>query len=167
MESLSDYLDIIEDIIESGRNVPFSNRVSIEKEKIFEVISEIRMNLPVELRNAQRIIEEHDKIIDEARTRAEQLISAAEQRCYELTNESEIVAKATEHATEVMEETKKNARELRINAIDYADEVIAKTEANIKHARDIIANQYALMEEYMDRIIDVMNKNRQELHGSK
>lgn len=165
MESLLDYLDAIEDILDTSKSVPFSNKISVEKERIFDIISEIRLNLPNEIRHAQRIIEDHDKIINEAKARAAGIIKESEGEAKTLTNNHEIFRRATEQASEVIEETKRNARDMRLNAMDYADEMLEKTESMIREAMENMEQQYKIMLDYFAQTIDVLYENRQQLRG--
>lgn len=53
MDSVMQLLDEVEEILDNSRAVPFSNRVTIDKEEIYDIISEIRMKLPNELKQSQ------------------------------------------------------------------------------------------------------------------
>ena len=165
MDSLLDYLDQIEDILDASKSVPFSNKVSVEKERIYEVMNEIRLNLPAEIRHAQRIIEDHDKIISDARAKATGVLKEAEEEAKLLTNEHEIFRRANEQAADVIEESKKSARDLRLNAMDYADEILEKTEDMIKETMDNIDEQFRMVNSYLSQTVDVLYENRQSLRG--
>ena len=165
MDSLLDYLDQIEDILDASKSVPFSNKISVEKERIYDVMNEIRLNLPTEIRHAQRIIEDHDKIIADARVKASSILKEAEEEAKLLTNEHEIFRRANEQATDLIEESKKNARDLRLNAMDYADEILEKTEGMIKEGMENIDEQFRLVNNYLSQTIDVLYENRQSLRG--
>ncbi|MCL2398890.1 MAG: ATPase [Defluviitaleaceae bacterium] len=165
MDSLLDYLDQIEDILDASKSVPFSNKISVEKERVYDVMNEIRLNLPNEIRTAQRIIEDHDKIMADARSKAASILKEAEEEAKLLTNDHEIFRRAAEQATETIEETKKNARDMRLNAMDYADEILEKTENMVKEAMENIDEQFKLVNNYFTQTIDVLYENRQSLRG--
>ena len=59
-------LENIEDILEKSKGVPFSNKVLVDKEEILEIISELRLKLPEELKQAKWIKEERQRILVEA-----------------------------------------------------------------------------------------------------
>ena len=167
MDSLMDYLDTLEDMLESSKAVPFSNKVSVEKEKFFDIISEIRLNLPHEIRQAQRIIEDHDKIINEAKTKASNTLKEAENTVKKMTNAHEISKLAAEQAENLLEETKQETRDMRIGAMDYADSLLEKTERMIQDALTNLDQQHRIMDSYFSETIDVLYANRQELRGNK
>jgi len=165
VDSLLEYLDAIEDILESSKSVPFSNKISVEKERIYDVLSEIRLNLPTEIRHAQRIIEDHDKIIDDATSKANHIIKEAENEAKVLTNSHEIYRRASDLASDLMDEARRNARDIRLNAMDYADEMLEKTENMIREAMDNVNQQYKITMDYFSQVVNVLFENRQQLKG--
>jgi vacuolar-type H+-ATPase subunit H len=167
MDSLLDYLDAIEDVLDGSKTVPFSNKVSVEKERIFEIISDIRLNLPNEIRHAQRIIEDHDKIINDAKMKAASIIKESESEAKSLTTNHEIFRRASEQANEFIEETKQSARELKLNAVDYADDILEKSESMIKETMDNMEQQYKYTMDYFNQTIEVLYENRQQLRGGR
>ena len=73
-------LETLEDILEKSRNVPFTDKCIVEKNEVLDIIKEIRLNLPDELKQAKWIKEERERIIAEAQKDAEDIIKEAENR---------------------------------------------------------------------------------------
>lgn len=167
MESLLDYLDILEDLLDSSKAVPFSKNIAVDKQRIYEIVNEIRLNIPSEIRQAQKIIEDHDRIVINAKSKASGLIKETENTAQLMTNSHEIYKRAMEQASEVMDEAKKNARDVRLNAMDYADELLSKTEAIIREAMNNLNEQHRVMDDYFSQTVDVLYQNRLELRGDK
>jgi vacuolar-type H+-ATPase subunit H len=166
MDTLLDYLDDIEDILENSKKTPLRSTIMLEKERVTAIITEMRMSLPVEFRNAQRVMENHDKIIDTANHKASVILQDAEAEAKILCNQHEIFQRASQQATDILEEAKRDAREMRLNARDYCDELLEKAEAKIAEIRDSMKQQQELIAEYFDQTIDVVYENRQQLRGS-
>jgi len=167
MESIMDYLDMLEDLVENSKNVPFSSKISLEKEKLFDIINEMRMNIPNEVRQAQRIIEDHDKIIGDAKSKAAVIIKEASMQAHDLADDHEVYKMAVEQSQQLMEETKKNAREMRLNSMDYADEILLKTENAVRDALANLDKFYREIEDEFIQTVNVLYSNRQELRGNK
>jgi len=165
-ESLMDYLDELEELVDNSKSVPFSNKVGIEKEKIFDIVRDIRLNLPAELRQAQRILDERDKIINEAKIKAASMVDEAEAAAQFMVSTSEIYKAAEEQSDELLEQTRQNARDMRLNAMDYADELLSKTESMIREALYNMDQQHQMMDNYFSETIDILYSNRQELRGA-
>jgi len=163
--ALANHLDSIEEFIESHKKNPFTNKIVIDRDKIMELLFDMRSDLPTELKQAHRIIEEHDRIIADARAKAENIRRDAEIEVKSLTQNHEIYRRATEHAAEMVEEAKKDARDIRYNAMDYADEILEKTESMIREAMENIEQQSKYLTNYFSQTVDVLYDNRRQLRG--
>ena len=123
-------LEKAEDLIEKGWN--FFGASMVNKNEILDLLKEIRVKLPDEVKQAKWIKEERQRILLEAQKEAEMIIKEAENRIVSMVDENEITRKAYEQANETIINAQKTAREIKQNSLEYADEVIAKVEENLK-----------------------------------
>jgi len=157
-------LDALEDILEKAPNLPLSSKSMINKEELQEIIKDIRIKLPDEIKQAQWIKEERQKILIEAKKEAETLKreneekllrikedrqrilaeaekeaeilkKEADRKIQELIDESDIMKKAQEQAKEIIIAAQIDAKKIRLGSKAYADELLAELE---KHAAGII-----------------------------
>lgn len=142
-------IDEIEDILESASTLPFSNKVVINAEELFDIIKEIRIKLPDEIKQANWIKEERQRILAEAQKDADTILNEAESKLKELIDENEITKKAKEAADEIITKAQNNAKEIRLGALEYADNILFETQQNLK------------------TLIETLNDNRQQLRGGK
>lgn len=136
-----------EDLIEKGWNIFGASMVN--KNEILDLLKEIRVKLPDEVKQAKWIKEERQRILLEAQKEAEMIVKEAENRIVSMVDENEITRKAYEQANETIINAQKTSREIKQNALEYADDVIAKVEENLKDT-------------YL-----MLHKNREELKGKK
>ena len=64
-------LETLEDMLDRSKSVPFSDKCIVDKEEILEIIKEIRLKLPDELKQAKWVKEERQRILVEAQNEAE------------------------------------------------------------------------------------------------
>jgi vacuolar-type H+-ATPase subunit H len=167
MESMLEYFDILEDVLDAGKIKAFSSKISIDRETIFDIIGEMRLNLPNEIRQAKKIIEDHDRIIEDAKNKANMIIQDAQQTANDLTSEHEIYKLATVTANNVVDEAKQNAREIRIGTMNYADGILSKSEESLRKTLEQLASDFKGIEENISTTINVLYGNRQEIRGTK
>lgn len=133
-------LENIEDILEKSKGVPFSNKVLVDKEEILEQISELRLKLPEELKQAKWIKEERQRILVEAQKEADDIVKEAENRIISMIDEHEITKKAYEKKAEIIETANEMSREISKGTKDYADNVLNGIEVALQDALKIIQN---------------------------
>lgn len=137
MEILS-ILETMEDLVEKSVSVPFSGKCMIDKEEMLEIIKEIRLKIPDDIKQAKWVKEERQKILLEAQKEANNIIKDAESQIAALVDEHEITKKAYEQANEIITTAQKNAKEIRLGTREYADGVLIKVEEILKEAYDVI-----------------------------
>jgi len=164
MDTILDYLDEIDDILESSKAVPFSNnRISIDKMRLTEILEEIRLNLPVEIDRAQRIVTDHERIVEDAKRKAALIIEDARTEIIKLADEHEIAVMAYERAREIIDEARKDAKDMRQNAMEYADGILERIEDAIRDATTMMNQTTRGIDEMFSGNLDVIHQNRKEL----
>lgn len=131
-------LETLEDVIEKSISVPFSGRCLVDKEEILEIIKEIRLKLPDDIKQAKWVKEERQRILLEAQKEANNIIKDAEGRISALVDDHEITKKAYEQANGIIANAQKNAREIRLGTREYADSVLNKVEDILRETIEVI-----------------------------
>ncbi len=144
MEILS-IIETLEEVVEKSVSVPFSGKCMVDREEILEIIKEMRLKLPDDIKQAKWVKEERQKILLEAQKEANNIIKDAENKIASLVDEHEITRKAYDQANEIVTNAQKNAREIRLGTKEYADNVLGK------------------VEEILEETLDVIKANRQEM----
>src|SRR5512135_3413966 len=124
-------IDRIEEIVDNGRTVPFSNGKIVDPDKVFEIVDEIRASFPDELKQARWIVKERQEMIEEAEKEANRILEEARDRADAMASEQEVVKRANEQAAAVLDSARQQEREIRLGAEDYADEMLANLEVNL------------------------------------
>jgi cell division septum initiation protein DivIVA len=124
-------IDRIEEILESGRSVPFSSSRMVDPDKIFEIIDEIRAQFPDELKQARWIVKERQEMLEEAEKQANLILEEARERAQAIASEQEVVKLSEQQAAAILDDARTKEREIRLGAEDYADEMLANLEVNL------------------------------------
>lgn len=129
---ISALLDRLENLVSQATKVPLTGKVLIDPDQVLAMIDEIRDVLPEEIRQAQRLSRERDEILREAREEAEAVVRDAKVYVVQLTDETAIAREAQQKADEILDQAKRVAKEIRLGAKNYADEILAKMEGNLE-----------------------------------
>lgn len=124
-------IDRIEELVDSGRNVPLSGHKMVDPEKVYELIDEIRAQFPDELKQARWIVKERQEMLEEAEKEANRILEEAKSRAEAIASEQEIVRLAEQQRADILDDARAREREIRLGAEDYADEMLANLEVNL------------------------------------
>lgn len=133
-------LETLEEMLENSKSIPFSNKGVIDKEEMLEIIKEIRLKLPDELKQAKWVKEERQRILVEAQKEADDIVKEAENRIISMIDEHEITRKAYEQKAEIIETANEMSREISKGTKDYADSILSNIEAALQNALETIQN---------------------------
>ncbi len=133
-------LENLEELLESGAKVPFSSKVMVDAEELKEILEDIRLKLPDELKQAKWVKEERQRIIEDAEKEAEGLIKDAEQKIITLVDEHVITKQALAQKEEIIENANKVSKEISVGTRDYADAILEKVEEVLKETLDVVHN---------------------------
>ncbi|MCR4433580.1 MAG: ATPase [Caldiserica bacterium] len=125
-------LEEIEALIDQGKKIPFTHNVTINMDRMLELLDQIRENFPQELSQAKWVLQEKRRLLDEAQQEADRIIQSANAKAQAMLQENEIMRRAEEKAREVYQRALEEARTLKRDAEAYAEAILAKLEANIE-----------------------------------
>lgn len=169
-------IDEIEHFIENCKYQPLSNtKIVVNKEEIDELVRELRMKTPDEIKRYQKIITNKEAILSEAKRKAQELIDAATVQTNELINEHEIMQQAyaqanevvdlaTRQAQEILDAATMEANEVRSAAMQYTDEILAHMESLINRTLNTTAAHYESFMNQLNMYGDEIANNRLELN---
>ncbi len=125
MVSVEKLIDELEDILESAWQLPMSGGKSVlDIKTIRKIIEEIRENLPMEITQAKRIVQDRSAIIDTARSESESILKTAEEKIRAMISNNEITRAAQSKADAIIAEANAKAKEIRISSSEYAANVM-------------------------------------------
>ena len=140
-------LETLEDMLERSKTLPFTEKAILNKEEVLEIIKEIRLKLPDELKQAKWVKEERGHILQEAQKEADDVVKEAENRIIAMIDEHEITRKAYEQKAEIIETANEMYREMCKGTKEYADEILAKVEQSVKQLGTTVNAALSTLEE--------------------
>ena len=111
MEVLS-LLETIEEMLNKSASIPLTKKSLIDRDELIDVVKEIRLKLPDELKQAKWVKEERQKILVDAQKEANQLIKEAENKIISMIDEHEITKKAYEQKAEIIDSANAFSKDL-------------------------------------------------------
>lgn len=124
-------IGVLEELVETAAKVPFSNKCMMDRDELLDLIRELRERLPEDIKQAKWIKDERQKILSDAQKEANGILKEAENKFQELVDEHEITKKANQQARDLIEDSSKKAKSIRLGTRDYVDGVLADLEKTL------------------------------------
>ena len=149
-------------------------KIIVNKEHMDELLRELRMKTPDEIKRYQKIIANRDAILADAKAKADAMIEEAQVQTTELVSEheimqqayaqaNEIVMAATDQAQQILDNATNDANQIRIGAIHYTDDLLSQAESAIGRTLDTYTSKYDSLVNSLQECYDMVRNNRAEL----
>ena len=170
---------LIEDIyefIESCKMQPLSStKVIVPKDQLYDLLDELRLRTPDEIKRYQKIIANRDAILADAEEKAEMIIRQSKEKAKELVNEHEImqqayyqanemIMQASEEANRLRREAAEEAEQIRTSALLYSNEVLSQVEKVLAKAYEDAVSKYDSFIGVLKNNLEIVNSNKRELN---
>ena len=130
--SVFDVLDEMDDLLDNAKVFPLAaHKIVIDGDRFRELVNDIRLNMPKEMKRAQTIDYDCDRIMKEAQTNAESIIHGAEERAKALVAENAIVEESKKRAHEILAKTKTKCEQTKDATSAYVLQALTETEAKL------------------------------------
>lgn len=160
-------LETLEDLLEKSKSIPFSSKSIVDKEEMLDLIKEIRLKLPDELKQAKWIKEERQRILVEAQKEADGIVKEAENRIIAMIDEHEITRKAYDQKTQIIETANEMSREISKGTKEYADNLLLNMENVLNDTLQKLGTNMSeamnLMQVSLEDTIKTIENSRKEL----
>jgi hypothetical protein len=125
-------IDRLEEMVSQATRVPLTGKVLLDPDELLSLVDQMRDVVPQEIRDANRIARDREAILQESREQAEQMVREAQALAARLTSEAAVTKEAQSQADELIDQAKRVAREIRQNALEWADELFARTQPDLE-----------------------------------
>lgn len=177
MSKFEDIIQQMEDYLAGCKPKTFSaNKIDVDKEQMEEFLEELRTKCPDEVRKAQKVVANRNRILEEANEERERMIAETEAEIKAMVNEHDIVKQATaiadkmvaearDQAESIVASAQRDADEIRQGAIEYTDSLLANTEGALLSTLENTRKTFSAFVQACDKSLRQVRANRDELSG--
>ena len=133
-------VDRLEEIFNAGRPLPFLHRMLVDEDRVLEIIDQMRVSIPEEVKRAQQVLDQRDRIMAKAQEEAARTVQLAKEKADQLVDRESLVSQASGRADQVIQNAKIDAQAIRAEADEYALESLTKLEAELNRVLNQVRN---------------------------
>ena len=133
-------VDRLEEIFNAGQPVPIFHRMFVDEDRVLEIIDQMRVSIPEEVKKAQQVLDQRDRILAKAQEEAARTVQLAKEKADQMVDREALVAQAQLRADQIIQNAKGDAAAIHAEADDYALESLAKLEAELGRVLNQVRN---------------------------
>jgi cell division septum initiation protein DivIVA len=143
-----DLLDQLEEVLGAGSHLPLTSRTLVDEQEILDILDQIRVSIPDEIKAARRVTQEREQLLADARAEADRLLREADARVADRLADHHLVRAAESRAADIEERAHEEAERMRRDTDAYAHRVLEK------------------LREQISQVASSVERGLQELEGS-
>ena len=152
-----------------------ATQVVVMKEEIYDILDEMKLKIPEEIKRCAKVVANKDQIIASAEERAEKIIADAKRQAEMLVQESEImrqaylqanemVSRATQQADSIFQQASSDAETISMGALRYTNDMLSEVERVIAYTYEEAKAKTEAMLTTLEENLKIVQENRRELN---
>lgn len=140
-------VDRLEELFNKSRPLPFTHNVIVDEDRMLDIIDQMRISIPEEVKKAQQVFAQKDRLLAQAQEEAGRKLSIAQERADQLVEKDLVVADAQKRANTIIEQSRIEAKNIRAGADQYAMDKLMELERSIQVLLNQIHNGMRVLDE--------------------
>ena len=149
----------LEELFSQGRSLPFTHNVVINEDQMIDLIDQMRISIPEEIKRAQQILAQRDRILAQAKDEHDRMIEIANEKREQLISSHEISIEAQNRAKQIISQAQTEAEVIKQEADKYALESLKKLEIEMERSMAQVRNGIKALDYNNSEESDNQNSN--------
>ena len=149
-------VDRLEELFNNSRAIPLTHNVIVDEDKFLDIIDQMRIAVPEEVKKAQEVFSKKDRVMAQAQEEANRTLQLARDKAGELVEKEAVVTDAKRRADQILEQARNEAENIKAGADQYAQDSLL----NLEHAMELLLTQ-------VRNGVQMLEQNRPPDDGSK
>ena len=124
-------VDRLEELFNESRPIPLTHSVILDEDRILEIIDQMRISIPEEVKKAQQVLAQRDRVMAQAQEEATRTLSLAKRQTEETISKDSMVQAAQTRAEQILEQARAEVEVMRRDADEYVIESLAALEEEL------------------------------------
>ena len=139
-------VDRLEELFNNSRPIPLTHNVIVDEDKFLDIIDQMRISVPDEVKKAQDVFSKKDRVMAQAQEEATRTLQLARERADGLVEKELLVQDAKRRAEQIIDQARAEAENIKSGADQYAIDSLAKLEHEVEQLLNQVRNGIQVLE---------------------
>ncbi|HSG26156.1 MAG TPA: hypothetical protein VLA32_08575 [Anaerolineales bacterium] len=139
-------VDRLEELFNESRPIPFTNNVIVDEDRMLDIIDQMRVAIPEQVKQAEKLLAERDRTLAQAQEEASRTVQLAREKSEGLLERDSIVEAAQTRGEQVIEQAQRDAEATRLEADNYVLETLTSLEIEMERIINQVRNGIRTLE---------------------
>jgi hypothetical protein len=139
-------VDRLEELFNQSRSIPLTRQVVVDEDRMLDLVDQMRVSIPEEVKKAQQILSQRDRILAQSQEEANRTVSLAREKSEQLMEKDAVVQAAHSRADQILAKARLEAEGIREEADRYVVERLATLQMELERILNQVRNGIATVE---------------------
>lgn len=144
-------IDRLEELFNESRTIPLTRNVMVDEDRMLDIIDQMRIAIPEEVKKAQQLLGQRDRVLAQAQEEANRTIEIARQKADQLVTRDMILQEAQRRADQILTQARAEAETTRNDADDYVIDSLNQLQSELERIANQVRNGIRTVQEEQSR----------------
>jgi vacuolar-type H+-ATPase subunit H len=144
-------IDRLEELFNESKSIPLTRNVMVDEDRMLDIIDQMRIAIPEEVKKAQQLLGQRDRVLAQAQEEANRTIEIARQKADQLVTKDMIMQEASRRADQILTQARTEADTMRGDADDYVVHSLRQLHAELERITNQVNNGIRTVEDEQAR----------------
>jgi vacuolar-type H+-ATPase subunit H len=140
-------VDRLEELFNQSHAIWLTHSVIVDEDKFLDIIDQMRIAVPEEVKKAQSLIAQHDRILAQAQEEANRTLELARQKASEMVEKEALVQESQRRRDQIVEQAHGEAEDVKIGADQYAADSLSALQTQLEYLLNQVRNGIMVLEQ--------------------
>jgi hypothetical protein len=140
-------VDRLEELFNESRPIPLTHNVIVDEDRFLDIIDQMRISIPEEVKKAQQIFTQKDRVLAQAQEEANRTLTLAREKADQLMEKDSVVQDAQRRAAQIIEQARLEAENVKAGADQYSQDALMNLEVELERLLNQVRNGLQMLEQ--------------------
>jgi len=144
-------IDRLEELFNQSKTIPLTRSVMVDEDRMLDIIDQMRIAIPEEVKKAQQLLGQRDRVLAQAQEEANRTLEIARQKADQLVAKDMVVTEAQRRAEQILAQARTEAEGIRADADDYVVGSLSQLQAELERITNQVNNGVRTVQDEQSR----------------
>ncbi|HQV94636.1 MAG TPA: hypothetical protein PLA27_01925 [Anaerolineales bacterium] len=144
-------IDRLEELFNDSKSIPLTRNVMVDEDRMLDIIDQMRIAIPEEVKKAQQLLGQRDRVLAQAQEEANRTLDLARQKADQLASKELVVQEAQRRGEQILTQARVDAENTRDDANDYVMRSLTQLQAELERITNQVENGIRVVQDEQER----------------
>jgi cell division septum initiation protein DivIVA len=144
-------IDRLEELFNQSKSIPLTRNVMVDEDRMLDIIDQMRIAIPEEVKKAQQLLGQRDRVLAQAQEEANRTLELARQKADQMVTKEMVAQEASRRAEQIVIQARNEAENVRADADDYAMNSLTQLRDELERISNQVTNGIRLLKDELAR----------------